>query len=284
MKSLLLILLAALISGTAYADEARVNRLMSKGIVSGAAAELDSSFQIDVDSSGNTEIDSAASKTIELKPQGLEATKLAVSSNGTDVTSIVFGNGTPDRASLAIRGATTDGDDDGFIIIGPGGSNSLERGSAIVMYANETTGGNAGDLKLDCGNVANSVVEVITPQTVGDSGSYKVRWYWQQGTGNFYNDATDGGNIVLQKTGTTLDLESATAASACKGTGQYNGTTAVVVSTTCAATGDHISITPTSDPTGSTAAQCWYTISNGVSFSVDCDQANDSTFSWVIIK
>lgn len=95
----------------------------------------------------------------------------------------------------------------------------------------------------------------------------------------------DGSGLAFTNTGDTLAIDSGTAASACKGTGTHNGTTAVTVSTTCAATGMHVSLTHTSDPTGSTAAYCWVTnIVNGTSFDVDCDQANDGAFSWVIIK
>jgi hypothetical protein len=85
--------------------------------------------------------------------------------------------------------------------------------------------------------------------------------------------------------GKTIALQEATAASACSGSLTFNGTTAVVTSTTCARTGARIFLTPTSDPTGSTAAYCWISaISNGVSFTVDCDQANDGTANWIIVK
>ncbi len=104
-------------------------------------------------------------------------------------------------------------------------------------------------------------------------------------TGELTSNASNGGGITFARSGRTIAIDSGTAASACKGTGTFNGTTAVTVTTTCAATAQAVIITPTSDPTGSTAAYCWTTnISNGVSFDVDCDQANDGTFSWVIIK
>lgn len=90
-------------------------------------------------------------------------------------------------------------------------------------------------------------------------------------------------DVNISTTGKTVAIQEATSASACSGTLTFNGTTAVVTSTTCATTGSRIFLTPTSDPTGSTAAYCWVSaISNGVSFSVDCDQANDSTANWII--
>lgn len=94
--------------------------------------------------------------------------------------------------------------------------------------------------------------------------------------------ATD---IIVGTSGKTLSLQEATAGSKCMGSVTFNGTTAVTTSTTCALTGARIFLTPTSDPTGSTAAYCWVTnIVTGVSFDVDCDQANDGTANWLIVK
>jgi len=91
------------------------------------------------------------------------------------------------------------------------------------------------------------------------------------------------GNVNISTTGKTVAIQEATAGSACSGTVTFNGTTAVTKSTTCAKTGARIFLTPTSDPTGSTAAYCWVTnIVNNTSFDVDCDQANDGTANWVI--
>jgi len=84
--------------------------------------------------------------------------------------------------------------------------------------------------------------------------------------------------------GKTIGIQEATSASKCMGSVTFNGTTAVTVSTTCATTGSRIFLTPTSDPTGATAAYCWVTnIVTGVSFDVDCDQANDGTANWIVI-
>lgn len=103
------------------------------------------------------------------------------------------------------------------------------------------------------------------------------------GTDNVYLFPTTG--LSLLASGQTIHIQEATAGSKCMGSVTYNGTTAVTVSTTCASTGARIFLTPTSDPTGSTAAYCWATnIVNGVSFDVDCDQANDGTANWLIIK
>lgn len=109
-------------------------------------------------------------------------------------------------------------------------------------------------------------------------------------TAKYAADQMTGGaeinqTLNLTPSGVTLAVQEATSGSKCMGSVTFNGTTAVTVSTTCAATGMRVLLTPTSDPTGSTAAYCWVTnISNGVSFDVDCDQANDGTANWFIIK
>lgn len=96
--------------------------------------------------------------------------------------------------------------------------------------------------------------------------------------------AVDNGDVALSTSGGTLSLQEATSAAKCMGSGTHNGTTAVTVSTTCATTGSRVFITNTSDPTGATAAECWVTnLVAGTSFDVDCDQADDSTFNWVVL-
>lgn len=104
-------------------------------------------------------------------------------------------------------------------------------------------------------------------------------------TANTGNITASAGSFVAATSGATLHLQEASGASKCMGSVTFNGTTAVTVSTTCAATGARIFLSPTSDPTGATAAYCWATnIINGVSFDADCDQANDGTANWIIFK
>lgn len=110
-------------------------------------------------------------------------------------------------------------------------------------------------------------------------------------TGNItaVGNITAAGNLVLSTTGKTLKIHDGTAASACMGTTTANGTTAVTVSTTCAATGSRIFISRTGDGSGSAANDqvgCWTTnIVANTSFDLDCSDANDNaTFNWLIIK
>lgn len=103
------------------------------------------------------------------------------------------------------------------------------------------------------------------------------------GTSTLTGNVTTSGEVILDTSGKTLSIQEATSGAKCMGSVTANGTTAVTVSTTCATTGSRIFLTPTSDPTGSTAAYCWATnIVNGTSFDVDCDQANDGTLNWII--
>ncbi len=108
-------------------------------------------------------------------------------------------------------------------------------------------------------------------------------WSWAD-TGELTSNATNGGGITFARSGRTIAVDSGTAASACKGTSTHTGTTAVTISTTCAATGMIVLMTPTAT-SGGTASHCWFTnVVNGVSFDVDCDAANTATFAWLIVK
>lgn len=120
-------------------------------------------------------------------------------------------------------------------------------------------------LNADTGDVIKLAVAGSTVTTVDSSG------------------ISTSGELIANTSGKTVALQEATSGSKCMGSGTHNGTTAVTVSTSCATTGSRIFLTETSDPTGSTAAQCWVTnLQNGTSFDVDCDQANDATFNWII--
>lgn len=174
-------------------------------------------------------------------------------------TDIIFSG-----SSFLLRGASSDGADNLIGCLASGGTCGRTRGAYVAVNGNEVSSV-GGNLDLGTGDGANDAIN----HYIGASNVAVV----------------DSSGITLPLTGDTLAIDSGTAASACKGTGTHDGTTAVTISTTCAATSMHVSVTATSDPTGSTAAYCWVTnIVNGTSFDVDCDQANDGTFSWVIIK
>lgn len=100
-------------------------------------------------------------------------------------------------------------------------------------------------------------------------------------TGALQNDTTNGADINMSMTGTSIALQEATAGSACMGGLTATGATPVVTATTCATTGSRIFLTRTSAETGTTDA--WVSaLSNGVSFSVTSEAADTGTYNWII--
>lgn len=207
--------------------------------------------------------------------------------DGSSDTALTFkwgDGGTTATQTLSISASTADADDDSQLVLASGGASGTDRGAYIQLRGNEASSG--GNVTMVSGTVASADVDLYANDDLNiKKADGTTVWSLDTATGVFTSLVTNGGGIVLANTGSTIAIDSGTAASACKGTGTFNGTTAVTVTTTCASTSQHVSITPTSDPAGATAAYCWTTnIVNGTSFDVDCDQANDGTFSWVIIK
>jgi len=146
-----------------------------------------------------------------------------------------------------------------------------------VTVRNAANGANINVLKVDGSD------ETILNADSGDSVHLQVAGTdkWVLSSSLF----TASTGLAFGTSGDTIALQEATSGAKCMGSVTFNDTTAVTVATTCAATGARIFLTPTSDPTGSTAAYCWVTnIVNGTSFDVDCDQSNDGTANWLIIK
>lgn len=179
-----------------------------------------------------------------------------------------------DRASGTVASPTAVGANKQFgsvVGVGNDGTDFADHGPEIVLLSTEQWTDTAHGSSVKILGVLN-----------GTTTQVPLIWAGLSGTGHVY---IPSGDLILNTTGTTIAVDSGTAASACKGSGTFNGTTAVVISTTCASTSNMVMITPTSDPTGATAAYCWHSAtSNGVSFTVDCDQANDGTFNWLIVK
>ena len=205
MKILTSIALLVLTAGSAMAQQTRAQTesdLAGVGIGGEKAEVISSILNGKADSSGNTVVTSASGKSIKLQPNAQTSANLTVSSSSSDETTLTFGDGAVTRPFLAIHGSTTDGDDDGYIIIGPGGSNSIDRGAAIVMYGNEASN-DAGTLKLDAGSVPGAMVEIITAETPG---VYRRRWYASYASGNWNSEETYGGSVVFNKSGTGVKL------------------------------------------------------------------------------
>lgn len=217
---------------------------------------------------------------------------LTFASPSNSYFNISFGDGgVTATQKMNISGSTPNGDNDSSLYLCAGGLNggsdcSAAYGAAILMDGENTA--NKGDLQLSTGDASGSDLYLdmaATNSTVifRDAGTNHQLWTYSV-DGNITQNVTYGGDIIFTRTGTTLRIDSGTAASACAGTGTHNGTTAVTVSTTCAATGARIFTVDTSEPT--TSSTCWVTnIVNGTSFDVDCKSAGqDATFAWWIQK
>lgn len=183
---------------------------------------------------------------------------------------------------------TSDAADSRSIDIAGGGATGSTRGATIQIYGNEHAGA-PGEIRLSTGAINTAALNLYTSNSntnafIGFNPGNNLKWKVDGPTGQLMSDATNGGGIVIAKTGNTLAVDSGTAASACKGTGTHNGTTAVTITTTCAATGSIPFFVDTSEPTASSG--CWVTnIVNGTSFDVDCKSVSqDATFAWWILK
>lgn len=121
-------------------------------------------------------------------------------------------------------------------------------------------------LATQCGaTIAGIATGPLTPSSITSSGAI-----------------TAGTGFAISGSG-TLSLQEATAGTKCMGTVTATGTTAVVVSTTCAKTASRIFIARSSLPSGT--AQCTtQTIVNNTSFELDCDGAETGTFNWIIFN
>lgn len=93
-----------------------------------------------------------------------------------------------------------------------------------------------------------------------------------------------GGSLALTTTGTTLQLQEGTAASACMGTATLTAATPLVVSTTCAKTASRVFITRTSLDADTTGDVHVSAISNGVSFSLTSETNDTGTVNWIIFN
>jgi hypothetical protein len=141
-----------------------------------------------------------------------------------------------------------------------------------------------------CGTFGDAIGNALIPQTddTYDLGTASLEWQDAFFDGTVRADAiTADGDISFSTSGSTVAIQEATAGAACSGTATANGTTAVTISTTCATTGSRIFISATGDGTGAAAndqGACWATnISNGVSFDLDCPDANNNAaYNWII--
>lgn len=222
---------------------------------------------------GGTTINADASTVMGGAPGGLV---VAVDANANEAMNLIaFGANANSNKINAIKTRSTGTDantiissgDDIFQIIAYGADGVDYK---IAAFMTIESGGTPG-----AGDMPGQIVFGTTPD--GSSSATAALTIQPD------QDVVVTADVDLTTTGKTLLVETGTAASACAGTATANGTTAVVISTTCAATGAHIFISRNAAPSGT--AQCWTdTIVNGTSFNLDCSGAETGTFEWWIIK
>lgn len=104
-------------------------------------------------------------------------------------------------------------------------------------------------------------------------------------SGDLTSDATNGGDVILSRSGKTISIQENTASTACLGVTVPNGTTPVTVTTSCATTAARViysrngAVTNVGSITTTTAP-------NGTSFAFASTNAADTGASvvWFIIK
>lgn len=237
---------------------------------SGAAASIvGGATSLTIGSAGSTIIDPAN-----------DAQRLITFSSSSDtIITQFFGDGGVTAAQTYRLGASTsDSDDDSTLTLG---NLNQTRGGRIDVKGNEASG--AGDVNIVSGVDSGSGIGLTVYSSDGtlDISTNNLLAWQVTGAGLLTNHTQNGGDLNLNKTGTTLAVQEATAGSACSGTLTANGATPVVTSTTCAKSTARIFLTRTSAETGVVSA--WISaISDATSFSITGEAGDTGTYNWII--
>lgn len=207
-------------------------------------------------------------------------------SSDTALTQTFGDGGTTAAQTLTLSSSTADADDDSQAIFTAGGAFAADgtRGGYLTTKGNEFAA-TAADTVLASGSASGSDLTLFAWATdgrliFGANGSN--RWMIES-DGDLAQQAA-GGNILLATTGTTLAVDSGTAASACKGQVTANGATPVVTNTTCATTGASVFLTKASASTAVNGSCTVTAISNGVSFTIECLATDTGAYNFWILK
>jgi hypothetical protein len=213
----------------------------------------------------------------------------------TGGNAIVFKNNSVDEAYLfdnafgfvgtpfLLKQNTSDTGDTGAVCLLGGGANGATRGAGVCAYGNE--GSSTGWLTLTTGDANAAGLIIQNASSNGDidfqTAGSNSRWKIVGSTGALQAATANTAGLDLRGTGTTISMQEATAASACMGVATPNGTTPVVVTTSCAVSGARVffaragAVTNMGTITTTTAA-------NGTSFSFASTGASDTLASSVI--
>lgn len=187
--------------------------------------------------------------------------------------------------SATDKGLLVSGTDKRLLMYGGG---SLVNGHASLALNGSTYSGAAGNIDLVSGAVAGSKVTIAAANATSvinfAVGAYATTRWTIDASGNLSQNVTNGGGIILAKTGTTIAVDSGTAASTCSGTVTANGATPVVTSTSCALTTSRIFLSKQSASTAVNGSCTVTAISNGVSFTIACLATDTGAYNFWITQ
>lgn len=237
----------------------------NQGVVDSSGLILGGTTHISGITNGPLEIQANGSATTTLKMVGYSAT-------ANDGPGIVIGR--TKGAAAATNTIVASGDNLGDISFRGANGTSYTTAAAIRALVDGTPGAS--------NDMPGSLAFYTTPD---GSGTQLTRWTVQS-DGDLSGDATNSGDISLEKSGSTLRVQEGTASTACMGVGTPNGNTNVAITTSCAVAGSRIFYTRLGAITNmgvitTTVAP------NGSGFSFASTGASDTgagTVYWLIIK
>lgn len=293
MKRILISLIALLYSANAYADN--VSNLMGLGMPGALAAQIDAQYGTAVSASiipgaDNTYDLGSASfswRDLFVDRNALIGGTLGVTGVQTNADNFIFST-----TAKGILSNTADAADTKQVVLTGGGAYAVDgsRGAGLSLQGNEA-GGTYGTFVAHSGTTTNSAL-ILRGNALGGAAGIRLQgntgqdlWTVNAGGGGVLtSDATNGGGIVLARTGTTIAVDSGTAATTCSGTLTANGATPVVTNTTCALTASRIFLSKQSASTAVNGSCTVTAISNGVSFTVACLATDTGTYNFWITQ
>lgn len=271
MKRLILILLALLLSRSAFAQSTCNGRMVGP-FTPAQARELCQEFGSAV---GQSLIPSA-DDTYDLGTSALNWRDLWL---GRDLRLTA--------STSLIAADTSDGADNKELQFCGGGAFGFARGACLRAQGNEA--GGTGSIVLVTGDASAADFQLSNR---GANGSVRVlvgggteRWVFGN-TGNLTSNSTNGGDLIFSGSGDTISVQEGTPASACMGTATPNGTTNVAVSTTCAVSGSRVFFTRVGAITNMGTISTTVAPS-GTGFSFASTGASDTlagSVVWMIVK
>lgn len=168
-------------------------------------------------------------------------------------------------------------------------TNNLQRWAFDIsgnLAQNATNGGHIYFTRSGYGIRTNGLDLTIGTETahaVGISTNGSTKWTFDSG-GTLTSNAINGGGIILARTGTTVAVDSGTAASACSGKVTANGATGVTTNTTCALTTSRIFLSKQSASTAVNGSCSVTAIVNATSFTITCLATDTGAYNFWITQ